>query len=151
MQDSKASAALVHTEHLKKYFPLRRNKESAFVRAVDDVSLDIYQGETLGLVGESGSGKTTLAKMILGLLQPTESTIYISGRDVWDKRNKKELRSSVGAVFQDPASSLNPRSSIYRSLERPLQVNGYSKEDARRLILPARWMYRCRHRPSTNF
>lgn len=134
MQDSKASAALVHTEHLKKYFPLRRNKESAFARAVDDVSLDIYQGETLGLVGESGSGKTTLAKMILGLLQPTESTIYISGRDVWDKRNKKELRSSVGAVFQDPASSLNPRSSIYRSLERPLQVNGYSKEDARRLI-----------------
>lgn len=134
MQDDKNKDVLVRTEHLKKYFPLRRNKKNSFVRAVDDVSLEIHQGETLGLVGESGSGKTTLAKMILGLLEPTESTIYIDGRDVWDKKNKKYLRSSVGAVFQDPASSLNPRNSIYRSLERPLQINGCSKSDAKKLI-----------------
>lgn len=125
---------LVQIEHLKKYFPLRKDKKHSFVRAVDDVSLNIYRGETLGLVGESGSGKTTLAKMILGLLEPTESTIYLDGLDVWDKKNKKALRQSVGAVFQDPASSLNPRASVYRSLERPLQVNGYTKEEAKQLI-----------------
>ncbi|MCI8608679.1 MAG: ABC transporter ATP-binding protein [Firmicutes bacterium] len=125
---------MVHMEHLKKYFPLRRDKKNSYVRAVDDVTLDIFHGETLGLVGESGSGKTTLAKMILGLLPPTQSTIYLNELDVWDKKNKKALRKSVGAVFQDPASSLNPRASIYRSLERPLLINGYNKEDAKTLI-----------------
>ena len=134
MHSEEKNRTLVQMEHLKKYFPLRRGKKNAFVRAVDDVNLEIFRGETLGLVGESGSGKTTLAKMILGLLPPTESTIYLDGLDVWDKKNKKALRQSVGAVFQDPASSLNPRASIYRSLERPLLINGYNKETARELI-----------------
>ncbi len=125
---------LVQIEHLKKYFPLRNSKKGAAVRAVDDVSLNIYKGETLGLVGESGSGKTTLAKIILGLLPPTESTVYIGGKDMWNKKEQKELRKQIGAVFQDPASSLNPRTSIYRSLERPLEVHGLSKEEAKKLI-----------------
>lgn len=127
---------LLKTEHLKKYFPLRRagGKSRSFVKAVDDVSLEIYDGETLGLVGESGSGKTTVAKMILGLLPPTESTIFIDGADVWDKKNAKSGRKNVGAVFQDPASSLNPRSTVFRSLERPLLINGMKKEEAARLI-----------------
>lgn len=124
---------LVKLEHLKKYFPLR-NKKNAAVRAVDDVSINIYRGETLGLVGESGSGKTTLAKIILGLLPPTESTVYIDGKDIWDKKEQKELRKQIGAVFQDPASSLNPRASIYRSLERPLEVHGFSKSEAQEMI-----------------
>ncbi|MGF6376244.1 oligopeptide/dipeptide ABC transporter ATP-binding protein [Clostridiales Family XIII bacterium PM5-7] len=135
MQNRSNGQVLVRTEHLKKFFPLRKNKKKAFVRAVDDVTLDIYEGETLGLVGESGSGKTTLAKMILGLLPPTENTIFIREKDVWDKKNAKEIRKGVGAVFQDPASSLNPRSTVYRSLERPLQINGYSKEEAKSLIM----------------
>lgn len=126
---------LLKTEGLKKYFPVRKSgKGKSFVKAVDDVSLEIHRGETLGLVGESGSGKTTIAKMILGLLQPTENTIYIDGKDVWDKRNTKETRKAMGAVFQDPASSLNPRSTVYRSLERPLLINGCSKEEAGKLI-----------------
>ncbi len=125
---------LIQIEHLKKYFPLRNSKKGAAVRAVDDVSLKIYKGETLGLVGESGSGKTTLAKIILGLLPPTESTVYIGGKDMWNKKEQKELRKQIGAVFQDPASSLNPRTSIYRSLERPLEVHGLSKEAAKKLI-----------------
>ena len=82
---------LIQIEHLKKYFPLRNSKKGAAVRAVDDVSLKIYKGETLGLVGESGSGKTTLAKIILGLLPPTESTVYIGGKDMWNKKEQKEL------------------------------------------------------------
>lgn len=125
---------LIQIEHLKKYFPLRNSKKGAAVRAVDDVSLKIYKGETLGLVGESGSGKTTLAKIILGLLPPTESTVYIGGKDMWNKKEQKELRKQIGAVFQDPASSLNPRATIYRSLERPLEVHGLSKEEAKKLI-----------------
>ena len=125
---------LVQIEHLKKYFPLRNSKKGAAVRAVDDVSLKIYKGETLGLVGESGSGKTTLAKIILGLLPPTENTVYIGGKDMWNKKEQKELRKQIGAVFQDPASSLNPRTSIYRSLERPLEVHGLSKAEAKKLI-----------------
>ena len=125
---------LIQIEHLKKYFPLRNNKKGAAVRAVDDVSLNIYKGETLGLVGESGSGKTTLAKIILGLLPPTESTVYIGGKNMWNKKEQKELRKQIGAVFQDPASSLNPRATIYRSLERPLEVHGLSKEEAKKLI-----------------
>ena len=125
---------LVQIEHLKKYSPLRTSKKGAAVRAVDDVSLNIYKGETLGLVGESGSGKTTLAKIILGLLPPTESTVYIGGKDMWNKKEQKELRKQIGAVFQDPASSLNPRTSIYRSLESPLEVHGLSTEEAKKLI-----------------
>ncbi len=125
---------LIQIEHLKKYFPLRNNKKGAAVRAVDDVSLNIYKGETLGLVGESGSGKTTLAKIILGLLPPTENTVYIGGKNMWNKKEQKELRKQIGAVFQDPASSLNPRATIYRSLERPLEVHGLSKEEAKKLI-----------------
>lgn len=125
---------LIQIEHLKKYFPLRNNKKGAAVRAVDDVSLNIYKGETLGLVGESGSGKTTLAKIILGLLPPTENTVYIGGKNMWNKKEQRELRKQIGAVFQDPASSLNPRATIYRSLERPLEVHGLSKEEAKELI-----------------
>ena len=131
---SSEKETLIQIEHLKKYFPLRNSKKGAAVRAVDDVSLKIYKGETLGLVGESGSGKTTLAKIILGLLPPTESTVYIGGKDMWNKKEQKELRKHIGAVFQDPASSLNPRTSIYRSLERPLEVHGLSKEEAKKLI-----------------
>lgn len=131
---SKEKEILVQIDHLKKYFPLRKGGENAVVRAVDDVSINIYKGETLGLVGESGSGKTTLAKMLLGLLPPTESTVLINGKDIWNKKEKKDLYKQVGAVFQDPASSLNPRATIYRTLERPLEVHGYSKEEAKKLI-----------------
>ena len=127
---------LLQIQNLKKYFPLKSGlkKNTAFVRAVDDVSLDIRAGETLGLVGESGSGKTTLAKMILGLTAPTEGTITLDGMDIHDKAHHKDIHHAVGAVFQDPASSLNPRATVYRSLERPLELNGYSKADARDMI-----------------
>ncbi|MDO5303568.1 MAG: ABC transporter ATP-binding protein [Clostridia bacterium] len=131
---SNEKEVLIKIEHLKKFFPLRNSKSGAAVRAVDDVSLNIYKGETLGLVGESGSGKTTLAKVILGLLPPTESTVYIDGKDMWNKKEQKELRKQIGSVFQDPASSLNPRATIYRSLERPLEVHGLSKAEAKELI-----------------
>ena len=133
MKDNK----VVEIKDIKKYFPLRSigKKNAKYVKAVDCISLDVYEGETLGLVGESGSGKTTLAKMILGLLPPTESTVIIDGKDIWADKKNRGGGKEVSAVFQDPASSLNPRSTIYRTLERPLLINGYSKEEARERIL----------------
>lgn len=133
MKDNK----VVEIKDIKKYFPLRSigKKNAKYVKAVDGISLDVYEGETLGLVGESGSGKTTLAKMMLGLLPPTESTVIIDGKDIWADKKNRGGGKEVSAVFQDPASSLNPRSTIYRTLERPLLINGYSKEEARERIL----------------
>ena len=128
---------VVEIKNIKKYFPLRSfgKKNVKYVKAVDGVTLDVYEGETLGLVGESGSGKTTLAKMVLGLLPPTENTVLIEGRDIWEGKHQKANGREVSAVFQDPASSLNPGSTIYRTLERPLLINGYSKEEAREKIM----------------
>ena len=128
---------VVEINDIKKYFPLRggSRKNKRFVKAVDGISLEVYEGETLGLVGESGSGKTTLAKMILGLLPPTDNTVVIDGQDIWADKKVKGRGKEVSAVFQDPASSLNPRSTIYKTLERPLLINGYSKEEAKARIL----------------
>ena len=128
---------VVEINDIKKYFPLRggSRKNKRFVKAVDGISLEVYEGETLGLVGESGSGKTTLAKMILGLLPPTDNTVVIDGKDIWADKKVKGRGKEVSAVFQDPASSLNPRSTIYKTLERPLLINGYSKEEAKARIL----------------
>ena len=116
---------VVEIKDIKKYFPLRGGgrKNKKYVKAVDGITLDVYEGETLGLVGESGSGKTTLAKMILGLLPPTENTVLIDGNDIWKDKKTKGRGKEVNAVFQDPASSLNPRSTIYRTLERPLLIS----------------------------
>lgn len=127
---------VVEIKDIKKYFPLRSGsrKNKRYVKAVDGITLDVYEGETLGLVGESGSGKTTLAKMILGLLPPTENTVLVDGKDIWADKKSIGNGKEVNAVFQDPASSLNPRSTIYRSLERPLLINGFSKEEARERI-----------------
>ena len=129
---------LVQTDHVKKYFPLKGSlskKKARSVKAVDDITLSIRKGETLGLVGESGSGKTTLSRILLGLLPPTQGKVLINGKDIYAPANHAERHRSVGAVFQDPASSLNPRATIYRSLERPLRINGYDAKDARELIL----------------
>lgn len=129
--------AIVQIKDLKKYFPLRSigRKNVKYVKAVDGVSLEVYEGETLGLVGESGSGKTTLAKMILGLLPPTESTVYVEGKDIWAAKKNRGQGREVSAVFQDPASSLNPRATIYKTLERPLLINGFNKEEAKERIM----------------
>lgn len=118
------SDTILRTEGLKMYFYTDHKifqKNRSYVPAVDDVSIEIKEGETLGLVGESGSGKTTLAKLILGLLTPTAGKIEIDG--------------TAGAVFQDPASSLNPRATVYRSLERPLELHGATKADAHDIIM----------------
>jgi oligopeptide transport system ATP-binding protein len=111
-----ATAPLVEIEHLTKVFPVKTRAfgSPSHLSAVDDVSLTIERGETLGLVGESGSGKTTLARLALRLLPLTSGAIRIGGLDVHaaDKRRLRDLRRRAQIVFQDPYSSLDPRMSV---------------------------------------
>jgi len=107
--------ALLEISNLKKYFPIYRGilfrRHIGDVRAVDGVSLNITEGETLGLVGESGCGKSTLGRCVLGLIPPTDGKVIFDGIELTslDKKSLRELRCRMQIVFQDPFSSLNPR------------------------------------------
>ena len=102
--------------------------------AVSDVSLSVARGQTLGIVGESGSGKSTLLRMVLGLIRPTSGSITIDGQDIGTlpRRNEKEFRRKVQPIFQNPASSFNPRQSIGAILRAPLEVHGIGDRKSRR-------------------
>ncbi|GIM96187.1 dipeptide ABC transporter ATP-binding protein [Paractinoplanes toevensis] len=108
---------LLRLAGVRKHFRQRRRGEP--VRAVDDVTLDVRAGETLGIVGESGTGKTTLARLMTGLLTPTAGTITLDGTDL-----RRRPGGSVQMVFQDPMSSLNPRRTIGESIADPLRLSG---------------------------
>jgi ABC-type glutathione transport system ATPase component len=110
---------------------------SAGVRAVDDISLDVEQGETLGIVGESGSGKSTLLRMVLRLVRPTSGTVHLKGQDIWNARGRElqAIRRQMQAVFQDPASSFNPRQSIGTILKAPLEVHDVGTGSSRTRIV----------------
>jgi peptide/nickel transport system ATP-binding protein len=120
---------LLSIKNLKKHFPIRSgffSRISAWVKAVDDISFDIYPGETLGLVGESGCGKTTAGRALLRLIEPTDGTIHFEGRDLL-KINTAELRAMrkrMQIIFQDPYSSLNPRLTIGNIVGEALKVHG---------------------------
>ncbi len=108
---------LVRVKNLKKYFPIHGGVLGgviAWVKAVDDVSFDIYEGETLGLVGESGSGKTTAGKTILQLYRPTDGEVYFEGKLINNLKGEelRKLRRNMQIIFQDPYGSLNPRMPI---------------------------------------
>ncbi len=120
---------LVELENVKKYFPVRSGllqRETARVHAVDDVTLTIYRGETLGLVGESGCGKSTLGRTIVRLLEPTDGTIRFEGAEITKlgRRRLRPLRSEMQIVFQDPYASLNPRKRIGAIVGDPLRIHG---------------------------
>ncbi|NWF95575.1 MAG: ABC transporter ATP-binding protein [Candidatus Thorarchaeota archaeon] len=124
--------ALVKVIGLKKYFPLTGGvfrKVVGKVHAVDDVSFEVYRGETLGVVGESGCGKTTLGRTILRLINPTAGQIIFDGQDIsrLSARAMRELRGQMQIVFQDPMASLDPRVTIKNSVGEPLVVNGVAR------------------------
>jgi oligopeptide/dipeptide ABC transporter ATP-binding protein len=119
---------LLEIRNLKKYFPIRSSfwrKEDAFVHAVDDVTLKIKNGETIGIVGESGSGKTTLGYLIANLLKPTDGKILFQNSDITNIKGAdlRKLRKYITIVYQDPFSSLNPRMKIQEILGRPLSIH----------------------------
>jgi peptide/nickel transport system ATP-binding protein len=123
---------------IKTYFPIRAGllgKTVDHVRAVDDVSFDVYPGETLGLVGESGCGKTTLGRTILRLIEPTAGSIEFKGEDITNIKGDalREIRRRMQIIFQDPYSSLNPRITIGSAILEPMQVHGlHADENERR-------------------
>jgi peptide/nickel transport system ATP-binding protein len=128
---------ILQLEHVKTYFPIREglfSKVVDHVKAVDDVSFDVYPGETLGLVGESGCGKTTLGRTILRLIEPTAGRILFHGQDI-AKMNAEDLRNirkRIQIIFQDPYSSLNPRITIGSAILEPMQVHGLHAGDEQR-------------------
>ncbi len=133
-----ASPPLAAVEQLVKRFPLTRGvvvrRRLGEVAAVDDVTLAVHAGESLGIVGETGSGKSTLARILLNLLEPTSGVVRWRGEDVTRVRGARllELRRARKMVFQDPAGSLNPRKTVGAALADPFAIHGLLPERAAR-------------------
>jgi peptide/nickel transport system ATP-binding protein len=130
MSASNGAGPLVELEHLKVYFPIKSgivlDRHVGDIRAVDDISLTISRGETVGLVGESGCGKSTVGRTILRLYKPTAGRIIFDGRDIstLNEQQLRPLRRRMQMVFQDPFASLNPRHSVGRIVGEPLRSHG---------------------------
>lgn len=113
---------LIEVDHLKKYFPVPAGTN----HAVDDVSFNVYKGETVGVVGESGCGKSTLGRTIIRLQEATDGKVLLNGKDITHVKGNElhKVREQVQIVFQDPYSSLNPRLSIESAIREPLKRSG---------------------------
>jgi len=136
--------AILKVENLKTYFPVRRNfvktifsrKKREYVRAVDDVSFNVGEGDILGIVGESGCGKSTMGRTILRLVEPTAGKIYYEDIDVTSlkRRAMRRLRRKMQMIFQDPHGSLNPRRTVADILRQSVRIHrladGKAEEDA---------------------
>ncbi|MDI6712018.1 MAG: dipeptide ABC transporter ATP-binding protein [Anaerosomatales bacterium] len=131
-------STILSVRNLKKYFPVEQgvlmSRFGGHVSAVDDVSFDVEQGETLGLVGESGCGKSTTGRCIIRLLEPTAGEVEFEGRDVLALRGKdlKAFRRDVQIIFQDPYASLNPRMTVGEIVTEPLVIHGIGTKLERR-------------------
>ncbi|MFC6289574.1 ABC transporter ATP-binding protein [Levilactobacillus angrenensis] len=130
--DYENAEKILEVKHLKQYFNVGKADE---VRAVDDISFDIYKGETFGLVGESGSGKTTTGRAIIHLYEPTAGEILFNGKNVdnfTSKADQREFRQDMQMIFQDPYASLNPRMKVKDIVAEGIDINHLAKDDADR-------------------
>ncbi len=126
---------ILEVDHLVKHFPIKAgilfDRQIGAVRAVDDVSFTVNEGETLGLVGESGCGKSTLARSILQLIEPTSGSIRFEAREITGLGNRelRALRPQMQMVFQDPYASLNPRKRVAQIVGDPMRLHGIVDRD----------------------
>ncbi|MCH1624177.1 ABC transporter ATP-binding protein [Ferdinandcohnia quinoae] len=130
---------LVDVQNLKKYFPIngpfgRLSGLKGQVKAINDVSFQLFKGETYGLVGESGSGKSTTGRTVMRLTEPTDGKVIYNQQNIFDlsKRELRPVRKELQMVFQDPFSSLNPRIRIGETLEEPLSIHALANKSERR-------------------
>jgi oligopeptide/dipeptide ABC transporter ATP-binding protein len=131
---------LIQVRNLEKYFPITAGffgRKVGDIRAVDDVSFDIFPKEILGIVGESGCGKTTLGKTILRLIEPTGGEILFEGRDVskLGTRELKEFKKEAQMIYQDPYSSLDPRMTVYDIIGEPFDIHGGLKSGEKKKVI----------------
>ena len=132
---------LLEARHVKEWFPVRGGllgRNTRYVKAVDDVSLTVCAGETLGVVGESGCGKSTLARVMLRLIEPTGGEVLFEGKNMTtaNKAELRRMRRDIQIIFQDPYASLNPRQRVGDMLTEPLTIHGLAKgEAAKRRVL----------------
>lgn len=121
---------LIKVRNLKKYFKVDKN---VFLKAVDDISFDIYKGETLGLVGESGCGKSTCGRTLLRIYEATDGTVEYKGKNVHalNKAEKKEFTKNAQMIFQDPYASLDPRMLVSSIIAEGIDIHGILKKDER--------------------
>ena len=128
---------VLQIRNLQTWFPVKKGlfgKAESYVKAVDEVSFDVYKGETLGLVGESGCGKTTLGRSILRLIEPTGGEIIYRGEDIraYNHQQLRRFRKHMQLIFQDPYSSLNPRLTVGMAIQEPMEVHGLYSSRAER-------------------
>ncbi|WP_368652628.1 ABC transporter ATP-binding protein [Ornithinibacillus sp. 4-3] len=129
---------LLQIQNLKKYFPVKGTfgsfgKPAGFVKAVNDVSFDVFEGETFGIVGESGCGKSTTGRAILRLIEPTSGQALLNGKNLFELTGKeyRKMRQDMQIVFQDPYSSLNPRKRIGQIIQEPLNIHNIGEKSKR--------------------
>jgi peptide/nickel transport system ATP-binding protein len=137
-KEMQSQAPILEIRNLKTYFPQRRSffgGVKTYVHAVDDVSLVVYPGETLGLVGESGCGKTTLGRSILRLVEPTSGEVFFQGKSIttMSAGELRAVRKDMQIIFQDPYSSLNPRITVGNAILEPMRVHGLHGNDKARI------------------
>jgi len=132
--------AILRVKDLTKYYPIRKGmfgREADYIKAVDQISFEVYPGETIGLVGESGCGKTTLGKLLIRLLDPTSGEIIFNERDIatLTHRELRELRKSMQIIFQDPYNSLDPRQIVGDAILEPMKIHGlYNPNERKRKV-----------------
>jgi len=142
--DKQVGEPLVEVRNLVKHFPINAGfiiqRQVAAVKAVDDVSFNVYPGETLGLVGESGSGKSTTGRTLLQLYKPTAGEVYFEGNELTSASSSdlRAMRRQMQMIFQDPFASLNPRMTVGSIVSEPLQIhNLYPNKTERREFIEA--------------